>query len=69
MENKTELLGELGGGRGKDFQVWTVRSRADVMMKTTPEAEAEGREDSGPEVKRESLGKGTPSHQHRHRAG
>lgn len=42
--------------------MWTVRSRADVMMKTTPEPRLEGREAAGPGSSGEAdLGNGTPS--------
>lgn len=45
--------------------MWTVRSRADVMMKTTPEPRLEGREAAGPGSSgKADLGNGTPSHQH-----
>lgn len=49
------------GGQTRSFQVWTVWSRADVTMKTTPEPRLEGREAAGPGSSREAdPGEGAP---------
>ena len=59
-----EIVQNCQGSSGlgaRSFQVWTVRSRADVTMKTTPEPRLEGREAAGLGSSREAdPGNGAP---------